>query len=344
MLGGALLILAAFVGAMELRLAARGFNPSVIDSPRLWARERQRADALGSRALILVGSSRVLLDTDLDTLRHETGLEPVQLAIDGSSFVPVLQGLADDPAIKGTVLVDLAQNVLANPVQQDRAYEYQRAYLRDGHGLPDFAQSEAWLTDFLHGHLRSYADGTRPWTALRLRILQRGPTPQYLRMLPDREILADYRQVPQPAFYYYRVMRNMGQTVPLEGRTYRDIERDIAARIAALPTANQGLFQQSLPGLADMTRAIQEHGGRVIYVTYPTSGYVRLTDDKFFPRALFWDRFTAAVDAQHLNFEDVPQLRALYCPDGSHLDMHMRVRFTHALVEALHLEAQSPSR
>ncbi len=140
-LGGAVAICTAFVGAMELRLAARGFNPSVIDSPRLWARERQRADALGSRALILVGSSRVLLDTDLDTLRRETGLEPVQLAIDGSSFVPVLQGLAEDPAIKGTVLVDLARNVLASPTQQDRAYEYQRAYQQDGHGLPDFRRS-----------------------------------------------------------------------------------------------------------------------------------------------------------------------------------------------------------
>ena len=342
LLGGALAILAAFVGVMELRLAIRGFNPSVIDSPRLWARERQRADALGSRALILVGSSRVLLDTDLDTLRRETGLEPVQLGIDGSSFVPVLQGLADDPAIKGTVLVDLAQNVLANPVLLDRAYEYQWSYQHDSHDMPDFAQSEAWLTDLLHGHLRSYADGTRPWTALRLRILQKGPTPQYLRMLPDREILADYSQVPQPAFYYYRVMRNMGRTVPLEGRTYGDIERDLAAIIAALPMANQELFLQTLPGLADMTRAIQARGGRVIYVTYPTSGYVRMTDDKFFPRAQFWDRFTAAVDAPHLNFEDVPALRSLYCPDGSHLDMHMRARFTHALVAALHLEAQSP--
>src|SRR5262249_40195854 len=161
----------------------------------------ERAAALGGRALILVGSSRVLLDTDLDTLRRETGLEPVQLAVDGSSFVPVLQGLAEDPDIKGTVLVDFAQNVLTVPAKRDACYDYQRTYEREHGRLPDFTRSEAWLADLVRGHLRSYADGTRPLTALRLRILQKGPTPQYLRMLPDREVLADYAEVPQPAFY-----------------------------------------------------------------------------------------------------------------------------------------------
>jgi hypothetical protein len=338
-LGGGLAMFVAFIGVMELRLGARGFQPSVIDSSRLWVRERERADALGPRALILVGSSRVLLDLDLAALRHDTGLEPVQLAVDGSSFVPVLQGLAADPEVKGTVLVDFAENVLTIPAQRDAAYDYQAAYEREqAEGrLPDFNRSEAYLTDLLHGWLRSYADGTRPLTALRLRILQKDPTPQYLRMLPDREILADYSRVPQPAFYYTRVMRNLGQQVPTTGRSYQDIEQDFAARIAELPAFDDSLFLQSLPAIAEMTHALQSHGARVIYATFPTSGYIRLIDDRRFPRPLFWDRFTAAVSAPELNFEDVPALRGFYCPDGSHLDMRMRKPFTTALVEALHL-------
>ena len=39
------------------------------------------------------------------SVRARTGLAPVQLAIDGSSFVPVLDGLARDPSIRGTVIV-----------------------------------------------------------------------------------------------------------------------------------------------------------------------------------------------------------------------------------------------
>lgn len=336
-LGGGLAIALAFAGIMEMRLAIRGFRPSIIDSPRSWIRQRERVDALGDRALILVGSSRVLLDLDLQTLRRETGLEPVQLAVDGSSFVPVLRGLADDPRVRGTILVDLAENVLALPAKPDTAYAYEAAYARAHGAIPDFATSESYLSDVLRGQLRSYADGTRPITALRLRLLQKNPTPQYLRMLPDREVLADYSQVPQPQFYYMRVMRNLNQSVPMAGRSYRDIESDFAARIAALPAFDDTLFLASLPAMAGMTRDIQSHGGKVIYTTFPTSGYVRLMDDKRFPRLLFWDRFTAVVGAPTLNFEDVPALRGFYCPDGSHLDMNSRARFTGALVQALHL-------
>jgi hypothetical protein len=339
-LGGGLGIFAAFVGAMELRLAARGFQPSVIDSTRLWIHERERVDALGDHALIVVGGSRALLDLDLPSLRRLTGLEPVQLAVDGSSFVPVLRGLAADPGVKGTVLVDLAENVLTVPPKWDSAYEFEATYERGlaTGGIADFRHSEAYLTDLLHGWLRSYADGTRPLTALRLRILDKTPTPQYLRMLPDREILADYSQVPQPAFYYQRVIRNLGQPVQLGGRSYRDIEQDFASRIALLPPFDDQLFLQSLPAMADMTRALRGQGARVMYVAFPTSGYVRQIDDKRFPRPLFWDHFTAAVQAPTLNFEDAPALRGFYCPDGSHLDMRMRERFTTALVQALHLE------
>lgn len=336
-LGGALAIAAAFAGIMELRLAIRGFRPSVIDSPRSWIRQRERVDALGDRALILVGSSRVLLDLDLQTLRRETGLEPVQLAVDGSSFVPVLRGLADDPRVRGTILVDLAENVLALPAKPDAAYGYEAAYERQRGAIPNFEMSEDYLSGILRGQLRSYADGTRPITALRLRILDKTPTPQYLRMLPDREVLADYSQVPQPQFYYLRVMRNLNQSVPMAGRSYRDIESDFAARIAVLSPFDNGLFLASLPAMAKMTGDIQSHGGKVIYATFPTTGYVRLMDDKRFPRLLFWDRFAASVGAPALNFEDAPALRGFYCPDGSHLDMNSRAGFTSALVQALHL-------
>lgn len=338
LLGGGLAILVLFVAVMELRLAARGFMPSVIDSPALWLRQRERADALGAHALIIVGSSRALLDLDLDTLRRETGLEPVQLAVDGSSFVPVLAGLADDPAIRGTVLVDFAQHILTVPAVRDAAYAYQDEYARkQGSLLPDFRASEDRLSDLLHGGLRSYADGTRPITALRLRILDPAPTSQYLRMLPDREVLADYSRVPMPEFYFARVMRNLGESVPTDGKSYTEIEAELKARIAAMPAVDNAFFLRSLPAIGSMTRSIQSHGGRLLYVNLPTSGDVRALDEHRFPRALFWDRFSATAGAPTLHFEDVPALASFFCPDGSHLDYRDRARFTEALVGALHL-------
>src|SRR5262245_61597495 len=99
---------------MELRLAARGIQPTAADNARLWADQRSRASRLGDRALILVGDSRMHVGIDLDTLRKMTGLEPVQLAIDASSFVPVLGGLADDPRVTGTVVVSFLPRAVEN--------------------------------------------------------------------------------------------------------------------------------------------------------------------------------------------------------------------------------------
>ena len=164
-LGGALLMLLATVTCMEVPLARLGFHPGLADSPSMWARQRARVDTLGSRALVLVGNSRMQNDTDVDTLRRETGLEPVQLATGGSSFLPVLEGLAADPGVTGTVLVNFEAGDLARPPQDDMAASYEREYEREPHSaLPDFDSSEAWLSDQLHLRLRSYADGARPLT------------------------------------------------------------------------------------------------------------------------------------------------------------------------------------
>lgn len=337
---GALLILAAFVAAMEVRLAARGFRPSVIDSEALWLQQRERASALGSHALILVGASRMQLDMDLHVLQRETGLEPVQLAIDGSPFTPILAGLARDPTIRGTVLVEFEDNVVADPDLNDQVSGWETQYERQQHQhrVPDFAMSEAYLTDFLHGMLRSYADGTRPITALLQRILNPQPTPQYLTMLPDRSMLADYSRISIPAIYYGRAIRNLGETVNIApDTTYAQLDAMLKKRIAALKPVDDTAYRRDSREIAAMADAIKAHGGRVIFIVFPRSGDVKDMDERRYPRKEFWDRFAAATTAPVLNFEDVPALRGFTCPDGSHLDYRDRPRFTRALVAALGL-------
>lgn len=343
---GALALWAAFVAAMELRLAARGFRPTVVDSEALWLKQRERAGALGSRALILVGASRIQLDIDLDILRRRTGLEPVQLAIDGSSFVPVLRSLADDPRVRGTVIVGFAENVVGDSSRRDAADIYAADYARlpASAVVPDFAHSEALLTDFVRDHLRSYADGARPLTSLLLRILPAGATPQYLVTLPDRSRLADYAKVSMPGFYYARVMRNMGQQVaPSPGMTWNDLDTELCRRIDKLQPVDARAFAEGIPPVLDMADRIAARGGRVLFVLMPRGGLVAAADDRFFPRAAFWDRFVARSPYRAVHYADVPALRDFDLPDGSHLDFRDRPRFTNSLVDALGLAASSAS-
>ena len=305
------------VCAMEIRLAALGFEPTIIDSQALWIKQRERADALGSKALILIGNSRMQVDVDTAALRSRTRLTPVQLAIDNSSFVPILAGLAQDPSIRGTVLIAYSDKYLADPPSYDAADQYQIAFNRAPHSrrIPDFAASEAYLTDLLHGNMRSYADGARPVSSLLLRMVGPNATPQYLAILPDRSRRANYRVVNEAALrgaYYTNVNRIVQSRTPVDLNASASVaEPELRRQIAAIKPENGDRFNQSLGRIESMVRTIQNRGGRVVFILFPTSGLVKAADAARYPRLQFWDRLVANTSATTLRFDDVTSLRAM---------------------------------
>lgn len=344
-LAGGCLLLLAVVATMEMLLAARGFVPTLADSPGLWQRQRARATALGQHALILVGNSRMQNDVDLATLRRVTGLEPVQLAVGGSSFLPVLAGLAADPNVTGTVVVNFEADALARPPRDDLAQAYQADYDRHGRRwLPDFARTEDWLGDQLHFRLRSYADGTRPLTALLLRILTGEHSRQFQDLDPQRQVRIDFGRVDDlPRYALVRAVHELGP--PFH---YRASMSDAQLRVAleqalATLTPDDGLrFAEAIPSLAAMTSAIAAHGGRVIFVQLPRSGLVREVDEQRYPRRAFWDVLAAQVGTEAVSYEDVADFARFTYPDDSHLDRRDQARFTQALADALHLDRRPP--
>lgn len=341
--GIALFMLLAYVYATETALSAKGFTPTVIDSKALWIKERERASKLGGRALILVGASRIQLGFDLDVLRQKTGLEPIQLAIDGSSYAPVLNGLASDTAIRGTIILDL----MPGPVSLDidskgTSKHYQEAYeaMAAGHfRWPTYQTAELWSTGAVTALLTNYADGGRPWDSLVNRLFNAKATPQYLLTFPDRSRKADYQRVSIPDYYLSRVLRHIGNPPDLNanqsGEELRARLTDYIDHLQPKPESTQ-----SEKGLADLERlvsAIQSRGGRVIILAMPTSGLVQAADSKRFPRHLYWGKVVASTTAQTIHWQDYQSLSGFNCPDGSHLDAKDTVAFTNAFTLVAHL-------
>jgi hypothetical protein len=337
----AAVLLAMIIVFMEARLAAQGFHPSMIDSNVVWAAQRERASALGERALIIVGASRSQTDLDLDTLRRRTGLEPVLLALDWGSIAPVLKGLADDPRITGTVLIDVRANDIASPTLQGQSAVFEASWEQSRQRwLPDFNLVEDKLSNMWRRSLRSYADGANPISSLLSRVLQPHPVGQYMRTSPMRERLADYQQVTMPNFYLLRVAQRVqdesgvdltqGPPVPasvLEAQIRQEIER--------MPVADTRAFAANTKAIADMIGNLRRHGAKVMLVEMPTSGLESDLTEKRYPRALFWDRFVEQTGVPGIRSADIPQLRQFTCPDGSHLDYRDRERFTNALADVL---------
>lgn len=331
-----LILLLVVVALLEGVLAARGFKVTVVDSPALWARERLSASEAGRNALILVGASRAQLDVDMGALAEATGMEPVQLAIDGSSYVSVLADLAADDRVTGKVVVDY-QGGVPDPGFQDAAMRYVQYWHHSNRigATYDFARIESALVAWRQGTSRIYADGAGPLAALVSRVLAPSATPQYLVTLPTRSRDADYSRVPMPAFYIQRVMRNAGidRLPPLPD--YAAVEHELGERIQALPQASAENLVKNAGLVGQMVRRIEARGGEVIFVMFPRSGLVRAADDVIYPRAVFWDRVVPLAGGKGLYYADEPSLRHFTCPDGSHLDFRDKRRFTLALVAAL---------
>ena len=76
-----LLTLAAMVG-WEMHVRSRGYAPTLNDTGDLWSEARSKVKP---DSIVLLGTSRMLFDIDLDVLERGLGQRPVQLALVGSS-------------------------------------------------------------------------------------------------------------------------------------------------------------------------------------------------------------------------------------------------------------------
>jgi hypothetical protein len=339
LLGCATALAAAFILAMEISLAVRGFRPTIVDSQAQWEKQRARAAELGKRALILVGDSRMQTDLDLDFFRENTGLVPVELAVTGSSFMPVLAGLARDANITGTILVGFSDPEVTrwNSAAASTRYEADYENRPQSTALPDYRVSEALLEDRLHATLTSYADGATPLSTLLTRVFDAQATPQYIVTLPDRSRMVDYSHINLRSLKYRHAMFELEGDLPrpYKGDALADLESALRERIRALKAADTTSYSGRSEEIEAATQAIQKRGGRVIFVVLPTSGYVLDIDARAYPRALFWNRFCERSSAQCLHFSDSEELRRFIPPDGLHLDQKDRTGFTAALIDAL---------
>ena len=315
LLGCALALAAALVLAMETALAMRGFRPTIVDSQAQWNKQRARAAELGKRALILVGDSRMQTDLDLDFMRAHSGLEPVELAVTGSSFMPVFAGLARDPDITGTILVGFSDVEVTRWDSASASARYETDYEHQPYSLtlPDYRWSEGMLTDRLHATLTSYADGATPLTTLLMRVFDADATPQYIVTLPDRSRLVDYSHMNLRSLKYRHAMFELEGDLP---RPYKadelaGLESALRERINALGPADVTGYSVRSVEIQAQTQAIEKHGGRVIFAVLPTSAYVAEIDVRAYPRALFWDRFCKQSSAQCLHFADREELRTV---------------------------------
>lgn len=327
-------VFGCFVANMELQLARLGYQPTGSGGKDRWIEERFRANSLGAKALVIIGASRIQLGIDLKVLKKNTGLEPVQLAIDGSSPHPLLANLAKDPGFQGNVIVDYYPHAIGRYDDSDialiKAYEEEA---QKPFSFPTGRSIEKLLTRVIHDHLRSYSDGANPMLSLEYRILGKRPPAQYLVTMPDRSRRADYRKVPMPAYYYARVARTLGLQIDAEAQGLEALLlQKVKEQVARY---NDDEWRKKVGETRELVKAIRKKGGKVVFLGMPSSGMVREIEERRYPKARYWDYFEKHIGASALYSNYIPVLKDFVCPDGSHLDMRDQSQFTENLSRVL---------
>ncbi len=302
-------------------------TPGYRNSAGAWAEQRARINAGEGDATVLVGTSRVLFDVQLPVWEQVTGKRPIQLGLEGTSPLPVLEDLAADPDFTGRVLVDVTPDLFFSgyALRGDAVQHYhdRGPSQRSGHWLskhllesrlafyePDFAlptvvRRQAWPA----------RDGQRERTRVRKLIV----------LGPDRNAHLWERVEHDPAY------RTLAQDIwaqdfggPLPGMHTPQLKRAaIEAQIARTLKA---------------VDALRARGVRVVFVRPPSNGRYYAYEQQHLPRAETWDVLLARSGLPGVHFEDHASMQGLELPEWSHLSERDARRYTAALAPLVERE------
>ncbi|PKM09440.1 MAG: hypothetical protein CVV17_00760 [Gammaproteobacteria bacterium HGW-Gammaproteobacteria-7] len=313
----ALVVMLLLMAGWEAWVRAQGVTPSYRNSEDLWAEQRRRIDRGEGDGWVLTGSSRTLFDVQLGVWEQLDGRRPIQLALEGTSPVAVIEGLADDPDFTGKLLVGVAPGLFFS------GYEYRRPAI-ERYATQTPAQ---WL-----GHRISL--WVEPWLAFYESdfalpvILRRQP-------LSNRDGVEFDPEVRKLVNLERDRNARMWDRVEYD-ETYRELARSIWAYgwkpLAERPPAVQKRIAEARVKQLDRAVAAVEkltaRGVPVVFVQLPYEGHYATAEPNIAPRESTWDRLIERTGAIGLHFEDHREMQGYWLPEWSHMSASEADRFT----------------
>jgi hypothetical protein len=330
----ALLSTAATV-AWEIHARASGYQPTLNDTPDLWAEARS---SVKPDSLVLLGTSRMLFDIDLDVLEQGLGQRPTQLAIVGSSPYPILADLAADETFHGTILLDVLPAMYLAPPGSPPVEASQKALRR----YRTWNHAQRW-SHRLGVHLESHVAFLKQEDLTLAKLLEKLP-------IPNR---ANAMLGPKFPPYFYTLDRDRRARMFSEAAIVgTPLQQQVANGWLPLFTIPppptfiplehfKNMMGQALEArFADTKKhiaRIQSRGGKVVFLRLPVTGPLVEREEKLAPRVATWDRLLRENNVPAIHFAEHADLNAFDCPEWSHLSAEDSVEFTRRLVP--HLQA-----
>jgi hypothetical protein len=319
--------------AWEMWVRSQGVTPSYRNSDGLWAEQRRLINQGAGDGWVFTGSSRVLFNLQPAVWEQHDGRRPLQLALEGTSPMSVLEDLAEDDDFTGSVIVGVAPNLFFT------GSEYRESAI----SRPKEETPTQWfghqVSLIVEPHLAFYNfDYALPT------MLRRQP-------LPEREGVEWRMEV--------RKLSNLSRD--RSSRMWSRVETDEAFQKLAKviwahgwkPLADTPVEQQQrvlkarseqIARAVAVSKKFRAKGVELIFVRMPSEGHYTVSEPDLAPRALAWDQLIEQTGALGLHFQDHPEMQGYWLPEWSHMSASEADRFTKAFYGLVQRELDNRNR
>jgi hypothetical protein len=321
----ALLVLAV-IGSWELYLRSTRIPLDYDDGKDLWSDKRAKIYDPPEKTTVFIGSSRIKFDLDIDTWQKITGREAVQLSVVGSTPMPTLRDLGNDPNFKGKLVVDVTEPLffvndsaeVQKPDQYIAYYKHRTPAQKASFALDHLLESHFLFLDQMSFSLNAELD---KWK------------------LPNR-----------PGVFVFPDFPDDFGRVTFERQSYMT-DRFVADTSLQHQVQNVWLFLMNmarnapppkedpvpivLRSVQNAVNKIRARGGEVVFIRTPSSGPFLMGEQHAFPRSKIWDLLLATTHSTGFYYSDNPATAHFICPEWSHLKPSDAVLYTKALISEL---------
>jgi len=317
-----LALAALLLAGWEWHWRTFGAEPAIRNSDGLWALHRRRIDSGEGDATVFIGSSRVMFDVQLHVWERLSGRKPIQLALEGTSPMPVLEDLAEDEDFRGTLFVGVTPGLFFS------GRGFRGGVVKHYHDESPSDRVGQWISMHLLEPYWAFYDPDFTLT----KVVERLPWP----MRPGKPVRLPVRKL--SVSDKSRSMRMWSKVV--DDVEYRDYARRVWAQNfkpspdAPPPEVMAKTREEQIDKAAAAVAKLRARGVTVVFVRAPSSGDFLESERRQTPRADTWDMLLARTGAPGIHFEDHPDMQGLDLPEWSHLRPDHAERFTEALYRA----------
>ncbi|WOH38006.1 hypothetical protein RI844_01865 [Thalassotalea fonticola] len=309
-----IVLFSLLIAGWEMYWRSQGAEPAYINSDSLWAIERRK---VGKDSVVFTGSSRVLFNMQTDIWQQQTGIKPIQLALEGTTPLGVLEDLADDENFQGTVFSGVAPGLFFS------GFEYRKnarkAYQQE-------APSQ-WLGQQLAMFIEPLFAFMEPDFAL-FTVLKRQHWPEREQIKPylDVRALAVMSEDRNTQMWSKVVndeqYRKLAIKIWMQG--FEPIDKKTPEQIAKMQKNKEEQIERAVA----VNQKMLAKGAKLIFVRMPSQGFYTMEEGMYNPRESHWDVLLQETGAAGIHFQDYPDLSKYTLPEDSHLAAQDAITFT----------------